>query len=198
MAIKTFWISEDNRAGIDLNFVQTSVGVSIDPSVPAPRAKIGDRVQGDNGSEWLFVQASSTVTAGMVVAIDTNHQARDCSIAMLSSFQYTFGVANFQPNQLGATVSIGNANGGVCNAGDFFWACMRATGQLGINALSTCAQGANRVFINIGTPGCITTTASNSYFLGLGVVGAALATTTVVTPIECVLAGWLVPVSVTA
>lgn len=198
MTAVTFWYTEDNRSGVNLNLVQTSVTNTSETNFYT-QAKLGDRVQGNNGSEWIFVQASATVTAGNVVAIDAANQARNASQAMVSaSLIYSYGVANFQPNQMGATVSIGNANGGVANAGDYFWACMRAANGMQINALTTLAQGASRIFIHPTVPGTITTTATNSYFLGLCAPLTALATTTVVTPTEVVMAGWFVPVSVTA
>ena len=194
--ITTFY-PMDGKEGVNLNMTVANVTATANtPEYPAPPMKLGDRVQGNAGSEWMFVQASTTVTCYNLVAIDSGYNANPASIAMAASNAYTWGVAEFPPNQNGAVVSIGNANGGVCNAGDFFWALMKSNGGAQINALTTALTCANRVFINIGTPGCITTTASDKYFPGL-IIPTSLMTTTVVTPI---LAAWnyLISVSVTA
>lgn len=195
MAVVTTFYTMDGKEGVDLNFIQTSISVTTDPSVPAPRAKLGDRVQGNAGSWWMFVQASATVTCFNTVAIDQNYKAANVTQGMITSNVYTYGVFESQPNQFGATVSIGNANGGVANTGDFFWALMGAIGGAQLNVLTTALAGA-RLFVNVGTPGVLSTTASNSYFLGLQVVNT-LATTTVVTPAEFI-GQFFVPVSVTA
>ena len=122
MAIETTWYVMDGKAGANLNAVITSVTVTNNPSQPEYPGlphQLGDRVQGNNGSEWMFVQASTTVTAFNFVVIDRNYAANNATTANAVSGVYAFGFAEFQP--LGG-VTAGNANGGVANAGDCFWA----------------------------------------------------------------------------
>ena len=197
IATITVFYPMDGKEGVNLNLTVANVTATANtPEYPAPPMKLGDRVQGNAGSEWLFVQASTTVTCYNVVAIDSGYNANPASVAMVASNAYTYGVAEFAPNQNGAVVSIGNANGGVCNAGDFFWALMKSNGGAQINALTTALTCAARVFINVASPGSISTTATNSYFPGL-IVPTSLTTTTVVTPILFA-SGYLIAVSVTA
>lgn len=191
MTVVFDFFTMDNKEGIDLNNIQTSVNVAVDPSIPAPRAKLGDNVLGNNGSHWIFVQASATVTCYNVVAIDTNFQARVCSTAMMASGIYSFGIAEFSPDQLGITVSVGNNSGGVVQPGDYFWAAMRIAGGGQVNCITTAAAGA-RLFIST-TPGVLTSTASTWYFPGIAVPTAA--TTAIVATIEFIQASYLVPAS---
>jgi len=197
IATITVFYPMDGKEGVNLNMTVANVTATANtPEYPAPPMKLGDRVQGNAGSEWLFVQASTTVTCYMAVAIDSGYNANDATQAMITSNVYTYGVAEFPPNQMGATVSIGNANGGVCNAGDFFWALLKSNGGAQVNARSLANAGGARIFIEVATPGVITTTASNSYFPAI-VIPVSLQTTTVVTPILHA-GGYWFAVSVTA
>lgn len=190
MTVVTQFYTMDNKEGVDLNFIQTSVTITNDPSIPAPRAKLGDMVLGNNGSIWVFVQASATVTCYNVVAIDTNFQVRTATTALLASQVYTFGIAEFQPNQLGATVSIGAASGGVCNSSDYFWCAKMISGGGQVNCITTAAAG-TKLWISGTSPGSLTSTASSWFFPGLFVV-ATLATATVVTPLEFIQQSFMV------
>ena len=193
----TVFYPMDGKEGVNLNMTVANVTATANtPEYPAPPHKLGDRVQGNAGTEWLFVQASATVTCYMLCAIDSGYNANDATPAMVVSNVYTYGVAEFPPNQQGATVSIGNAAGGVCNAGDFFWAMMKSNGGAQVNAVTTAITGSPRVFLQLSIPGAITTTASATYFPGI-VIPTSLTTTTVVTPILHA-GGYWFAVSVTA
>ena len=196
MTVVTTFYTMDNKDGVDLNFAQTSISVTTDPSTPAPRAKLGDTVLGNNGSQWIFCQASATVTCYNVVAIDTNFQIRTATTAIAASQIYTFGILEMQPNQFGATVSIGNANGGVLNVSDFMWVAQKISGGGQVNMITTAAAG-GKLFISGSSPGSLTSTASSWYFPGINPI-AALATTTVVTPSEFVQSSYLVAVLTTS
>lgn len=191
MTIITTFYTMDGKEGVDLNFSQTSISVTTAPEVPAPRAKLGDRVQGNAGSEWMFVQASATATCFNVVAIDSNFQARNVTSALMASNVYTYGVVELQPNQFGAAVSVGNANGGVVNVSDYFWAAMKVNGGAVVNVISTAALGA-KLYVS-STAGVLTSSAQSEQLTGIAIVGSVLATSTVVTPIEYLQYGYLVP-----
>lgn len=167
--LNTFY-AMDNKEGVDLNYIQTSV-TSTDPVVPGPRAKLGDRVQGNGGSEWLFVQASATVTAYNVIAIDAAFKAATLTETLMVSNQYVYGIAEFPPNQLNTTVSIGNANGGVASPGDFFWAALKIAAGGKINCAVTAAKGA-KLWVSGLLPGSLTSAASTTVpqFTGLAIV----------------------------
>jgi hypothetical protein len=173
MAILRQWYPMDGE-GVDLNNLQTSVTITNDPSVPAPRSKLGDRRQGANGSEWMFVIAGATVTAFNFIAINGNFSAQNNTTAVQASGIYTFGVAEFQGISTDGT-SLLNAQ-----PGDYFWACMKANGGLRINAPSTIsvALGA-KLYVSQDTPGFLSTstTTSTSQFLQIvGVFPAVSAT----------------------
>lgn len=191
MTVVTQFYTMDNKEGVDLNNIQTSISSTSDPSVPAPRAKLGDQVLGNNGSQWVFVQASATITCYNVVAIDTNFQARNASSTVLASGIYTYGIFEQQPNQLGSTVSVGNNSGGVIQPSDYFWAAMRIAGGGQVNCVTTAVAGA-RLFIST-TPGVMTTTASTWYFPGINIVVSAA--TALVSTCEFVQSSFLVATS---
>jgi hypothetical protein len=193
MTVLQSFYAMDNKEGVDLNVLQTSIGVSVDPSVPAPRAKLGDRVQGNGGSEWLFVQASATVTAYNMVAIDAAFQARNLTEALCVSNQYVMGIAEFPPNQQGATVSIGNAAGGVVNAGDYFWAALKIAAGGQVNCAVTAAAGA-KLYVSGLIPGNLTSAATTTVPQLVGaVVVTALATISVPDTTEIIMQGYFVP-----
>jgi hypothetical protein len=193
MTVLQSFYAMDNKEGVDLNALQTSVGVTADPSIPAPRAKLGDRVQGNGGSEWLFVQASATVTAYNVVAIDAAFKAANATEALCVSNQYVYGIAEFPPNQMGATVSIGNANGGVVNAGDYFWAALKIAAGGQVNCAVTAAAGA-KLYISGLIPGNLTSAATTTVPQLVGpVVVTALATISVPDTTELIMQGYFVP-----
>lgn len=194
MTVRLSWFTMDNKIGVDLNRIVASIAVTASPDIPAAPMKLGDRVQGNGGSEWMFVQASATVSAFNTVAIDANARARNVTQALITSNVYTYGVASFRPNQFGSLVSVGNENGGVVNPNDFFWALLRANQGSQLNMVSSVDAGA-RLFVS-AVPGVLTASASNSYFIGLSAVVSAAVT--VQGTVEVIMQGPMVAVSVTA
>ncbi len=149
MTIVTNWYTVDNKAGVNLNTVTSvgggavSVGASGDIlSYPSTfqTPKLGDIVWGVNGSQWVFVQAGTTVTAFNACAISPGFSAQNWTAALATSNAYSYGVAEFQPVN---GVSVGNATGGVANTGDFFWALVKANAGVRINATGTLDPGAD-------------------------------------------------------
>ena len=57
MAIITNWYTVDNKPGANLNQPQT-ISTTTNPDYPAANFALGDHCLGNNGSEWVFVQAS--------------------------------------------------------------------------------------------------------------------------------------------
>lgn len=169
MTINTSWYTMDNKLGVNLNKVITSVTITANPTqpeYPGVPMNLGDRVQGTDGSEWMLVKASATVSCFNVVAIDTNLAAANMSTALLASGVYVPGIAQFQIRN---NVTVGNANGGVANAGDFFWALMKANSGIRLNttATATLTPGA-ALYIDGANPGFITASAPTSAAPGGG------------------------------
>lgn len=162
MAIETQFYVMDNKAGVDLNSVITSVNSSAapNPDIPAPPHNLGDRVQGNNGSEWLFVQASATVSAFNMVGINRSFRAFNITTALVASNLYCLGIAEFQT--LGGVTS-GNASGGVCNGEDYFWAMIKVAQGARVNSTvsATIALGA-ALYVSGSQPGYITTSTTTS------------------------------------
>lgn len=156
MAVLTKWFTMDGKEGVDLNNVQSSVDVVTAPEVPATRANLGDRVQGNNGSEWMFVRAGVTVSAFNILAIGPAFSAQNLTGALIVSNAYSYGIAEFQPQN---GVTVGNANGGVANIGDYFWALVKAASGVKINTSGTVAPG-SLLYLS-GTAGQIGATATN-------------------------------------
>jgi hypothetical protein len=168
MTIETSWFTMDNKLGIDLNRIYTSVTATANPSQPEypgiPHT-LGDRVQGNNGSEWVFVQASATVTAYNALAIDTNFKVAALTSTLISSGTYTYGFAQFKPR---GGVTAGNASGGVANAGDFFWALVKVNHQARLNVTaSVSVAGGAALYISPALPGFLTTSATASRLNGI-------------------------------
>lgn len=170
MTIVTNWYTMDNKLGINLNQIMTSVNTTVGASGDAlsyPQIgvipKLGDRVQGINGSEWLFVQAGVTVTAFNECAISPGFSAQNLTAALIVSNQYTYGVAEFQPVN---NVSVGSASGGVANTSDFFWALVKANAGIRINATGTLNPGAD--LYAAGTAGRIAGSSSIVSIVGGG------------------------------
>ena len=171
MAIETSWYVMDGKLGVNLNKVITSVTATNNPSQPEYPGfphNLGDRVQGNNGSEWMLVRASATVSAFNTIQIGIGFGATNCVIASSSASatsQYVYGVAQFQ---LYASASVGAAVGGVANAQDLFWALMKANGGARLNLVTSISAGPGvKLYPSLATPGHITTTATLNQFIGI-------------------------------
>lgn len=176
MAIETIWYTMDNKAGVNLNAVVTSVTVTNNPTQPEYPGlphQLGDRVQGNNGSEWCFVVANATITAFNFCVIDRSFGANNATTANAVSGVYAFGFAEFQT--VGG-VTAGNANGGVANTGDCFWALMKHVqgARANVTASVSTAPGA-KLYVSGSIPGFLTTSTTSSTASTLQIVGIACA-----------------------
>lgn len=202
MAILTKWYTMDNKAGVDLNSIFTSVDSTTapNPDVPAPPHNLGDRVQGSNGSEWLFVRASATVSAFNMVAINRSFRAINLTTALMASNLYALGIAEFQPAN---GVTSGNASGGVVNTDDYFWSMIKVAMGARVNCTvsATVALGA-ALYVSGSTPGYVTASAPTSaapgggrlngmMFTGAASIDAASGTTP--TALEIGMFGYIMP-----
>lgn len=158
MAVNHVWYTMDNKPGVDLNFVQSSVTVTNDPSVPAPRAKLGDRVQGNLGSEWVFCIASATVTQFNAIAINNSYAATNLNSALIVSNIYAYGFAQFEST--------------VANTGDYFWALLKADSGVALRA-SPSVQANAFVFMSFnGNSGSFTSSVTSNAIMGVQVLAS--------------------------
>ena len=190
MTVETNFYVMDGKLGVNLNKVITSVTLTANPSQPEYPGyphKLGDRVQGNHGSEWMLVKASATVSAFNCVAINAAHGAVNVSISHATggTTGYTFGIAHFQTQ---GGVSVGAATGGVANAEDLFWALLKSNGGAKVNVTVTTDTG-NNLFIS-STPGRLVATTGTLQLAGIqtaATVGGA-------TAVEVIQNSYLMPI----
>jgi len=162
MTIRTSWFTMDNKIGVDLNNPET-VAVTTVPEIPGTRANLGDVVQGNDGSRWMFVQASATVTTDSLIAISPTNKAETLTTTHLSSAVYTIGIS-----QLAVTAAA---------TSQYFWALLQARNGAAINAATTVAA-ATQLYLSSSSVGTITTTATGYALKGIYAVTTLSATTT--------------------
>lgn len=153
MTIVTNWYTMDSKEGVNLNQTQT-ISTTTNPDYPAASANLLDRVQGNMGSEWVFVKASTTVTAFNLIAIDDLGNANNLTSALVASNFYSYGVAEFQSSN--------------AQPGDFFWALLKANGGVAVNVSPSATKG-SILYIATAVPGAVTSSvtsdALNNIFL---------------------------------
>lgn len=169
------WYCEDPKIGMALNYTITPYTsatsyAQVNVEFPGPNAKLGDVCQGNNNSKWVFVKASTTITAGNVIWISPQFTANvmASSSFIISSFGSTYPLSNIN-------VGFAQFNNGTPNSimlsttqvvaqpNDYFWACLEADAGLQVNVGATsCQRGAVQVYHSNVTKGSIVTTADNS------------------------------------
>lgn len=165
------WVAIDNREGVDLNNPNPSVyssAAGTNVEVPSPRMALGSRVQGNNNSEWIFVQASTTVSQNSLVAIDVNFAANPLTTTIASSNVYTYGICQ-----------IGTQQATNCQPLDYFWALLRASGGAVLNVSATAAKGV-QLYIATAQAGAVTSAASGTAVKNIFVNTALTAATAAV------------------
>lgn len=164
MTIKTAgsWFTMDDKVGVDLNNPVT-VAVTTAPEIPGTPHNLGDVVQGNNGSHWMFVQASATVTANNLIAISPTNKAETLTTTHLSSAVYTIGIAQFAVTAAATS--------------QYFWALLESRNGAAINAATTCAA-ATQLYLSSSSVGTITTTATTYALKDIYAVTTLSATTT--------------------
>lgn len=161
MAVNTSWYTMDNKLGVNLNRVITSVTVTANPTqpeYPGVPHNLGDRVQGNDGSEWMLVMASATVTVNNVIAIGGGGGCTNITIdhVTATAVGFVYGIAEF--STYGA--SAGAATGGVANAGDFFWALIKANKDAKVRLNASMSSGNGLLYIGASSTGTFLTAGS--------------------------------------
>lgn len=158
MAVNTNWFPMDGKEGLGLNTVIPYAQAGGTADYPAPPAKLLDRVQGNYGSEWLFVQASSTVSQYNCVVIDNSGNANNMTSALVASNVYAYGFAQFAATQANGSSTAGQ--------GDYFWALLKANGGVGINLSASAGRGV-QLYISGAVPGAFTSSVTSNAIMGI-------------------------------
>ena len=162
MTIRTSWFTMDNKIGVDLNHPE-AVAVTTAPEIPGTSHNLGDVVQGNDGSRWMFVKASATVSANNMIAIAATNAAESLTTTHLASGIYTIGIS-----QMAVTAAA---------TGEYFWAILEARNGAAVNAYGTCAPG-TQLYLHSSQAGAITTTATGYVLQGIYAMSTLSATTT--------------------
>jgi hypothetical protein len=157
--ITSKWYATDNTEGSDFTKTQT-ISVTTAPEYPGPQAILGDIASGNNGSLWLFVQASTTVTSNNLVAIDCNFAANNLTASLAASLKYNVGIAQFS-----ATLA---------NPGDYFWAMLRSVGGAVVNNVTAGASGVALYVSSQQAGAVVSTIAATSTATAAGATNALL------------------------
>jgi len=128
-----------------------ALGIKLGATSITPNSKLGETVPGDFGTEWIYVQATSAITAGTVVLIST------ANIASQATTNLTGGSIGFAQNAFAA--------------GEFGWIARR--GKLTVLVSGTATAG---VQLYVGASGGLTTTATSGTLEGIFLPASTSAT----------------------
>lgn len=136
------------------------IGASLARSDDTQQHRLGELAPGDNGSVWMYVQASTTITQYYVVAIDEDFKANHITAAMAT-----------------ANHSIGGAQIGV-DGGDYFWALMSGRGGYLAAVDSSCAADV-ALYTSVSNAGRLddSVTATQCLITGIRIVTTQASTT---------------------
>lgn len=174
MTIVTNWYTVDGKEGVDLNNPQT-INTATAPEYPGSPFRIMERVQGINGSEWLFVQASTTVTANNAVVIDNSGKANNMTSALVASNVYAYGIAEFQASN--------------AQPNDYFWALLKANGGVAVNISPSVGRGV-QMYIS-AVAGSFTSSVTSDAIMNISLVASI--GTSASGPGEAVIRGYMLP-----
>ncbi len=153
-----------SQEGVDLNQTYT-VSASLTPETPAPPFLIGTETVGSNGSQYLFVQASTSVSANDFVAITGANQANSLTNTNIAATGgVRLGIAPGSP----VVTSLGIA------AGTYFWAALNGS-QLNGNGVAASTTSNVQLYSSAVAGAISSVTGSSGVPLG-GVVLTASAT----------------------
>lgn len=140
------------------NVVNSStIGVNLQGASDGATANfgLGTHVLGNAGSEWIYVQATSALTTGTVVAINSGF------IALPANASNLLNAAQGSP-QSGDAIGFSQ---GVFAAADFGWVCIR--GQNMYVAVSNISTLGAALYISPNASGMISTSAASGTLAGI-------------------------------
>jgi hypothetical protein len=167
MTLFANWYATEPKIGDSLMFTTQFIATASAPEYPFAggdsRARLGEPAEGIGGSEWMLVQASTTVTAFNVVAIDNVFKANNATSLLAASQVYSYGIAHFKSTL---------ADGGTSGNGDYFWALMIARGGFTVTINPSATRGA-ALYISTTVPGALTASATVFQMQNIVIVTAA-------------------------
>lgn len=108
-------------ASNDKYAVDGSVGIDLDATSSSIEFQLGEKVMGNSGTEWVYVQANGAISQFDVVGIDENYQAAKITKAMADDgWMVGFAQVAFTDNYYG-------------------WVATRGS-DIGMNVLASCAS----------------------------------------------------------
>lgn len=155
-----------NKDGVDMTVVYT-VTASTTPETPAPPFLVGEQVFANNGSIFIFCQASTSISPNDFLAIKSSGQANSLTTTNIAaSGGVQIGVAP------GATAGNGGTNPAML-AGTYFWAALTGH-QIPANAVAATTTSNVQLYTS-ATAGIVTSLTTSGVALG-GIVVVASAT----------------------
>jgi len=181
------WFPTDPKSGASLQQTQTVVnsqgsGATALSAItgqtgyelPAANFALGERVQGNNDSLWVFVKASTTVTAGNLVAIDEQYNANNLTQTLAASLRFDIGIAQFYTQGQGPGSIQSTATQATAQPGDFFWAAQQGQG-LSVNIAASGAAN-TQLYVSSTTGGSVSTSTTTQIVRNLFVGTTAFTT----------------------
>ncbi len=151
--------------GVD--FTQTYTVSSSTPELPGPPFSVGQHVLGTNGTEYMFVKASTAIAQWQAVSIDTTEAA---------AVPLTIALAN-------AGAEIGWAQVAIAAAA-YGWVAIRGQ-QIGVLAKRASLAGV-KLYVSSTSPGTLTSTSVRTSALVQGVTLTTSCTSAMLTTVNSV------------
>lgn len=162
------------QSGVDVTTYYANISASVSPETPAPPFAVGSIIEGNQGSEFVFVQASTSIALGDFVAIQNGFFANSLT---------NTNINNSLGGQIGMAGTVLAQSLTFIPAGAFFWAAIRGAGLIGnaaSNVLTTPTSGVAVQLFTTGTAGAITSiTTSSSLAAGLAGIQVVLSSSLV-------------------
>ncbi len=130
--------------------IDGTIGANLASSTSAPKFALGTISAGDNGSEWMYVQASTTIAAYDFVGADSSFKANPLSSTMAAA-GITVGVS-----QIAVPIS------------EYFWVALQGRGSISGKVAASCAAAVP--LYTTTTPGTLDDSATATQSLVEGVV----------------------------
>ena len=161
------WFPMDNKVpGVNLQQTQTVVNSQGSTAtalsaitgqtgyeLPASGAVLGDHIQGNNNTLWIFLKATTTVTAGNAVFWTSGFTAFNATVT-LAVTAGGVGIAQFYTTGNGPGSIQSTLQQGTAQPGDFFWAATQGAGLV-VNLTATTSVS-NALYLVAGSPGQLT------------------------------------------